>query len=323
MNCRYRIKKMLLLSGLFAVMLSLMPVVSLALLEGNGGAIASLVSQSSTVSLSFWRGGGRAVTVKLPGSGGCEVLSEEEYICRVVACQMPAEYGDEAIKAQAVASFTILKYAGKESGDGGQEFLTERQMREKWGSDYHKNDSRLKRLVHSVYGEYIAYEGKPVLAAYHALSCGMTERGENVWKGSYPYLTPADSRSDLKAEHLLSRVSLTADEFAAVCRKQLGTVPRGDPSDWAGEWARSDSGYVVSGSIGGRTFTGQSIRNAFGLRSACFTLKYSGGAFVFTVKGVGHGVGMSQYGAGRMASEGATYREILAHYYKGTEILCE
>src|SRR4051794_20982052 len=42
----------------------------------------------------------------------------------------------------------------------------------------------------------------------------------------------------------------------------------------------------------------------------------------FTVRGAGfwHGVGMSQYGAYGCATNGAGYREILAHYYTGTAI---
>jgi stage II sporulation protein D len=36
--------------------------------------------------------------------------------------------------------------------------------------------------------------------------------------------------------------------------------------------------------------------------------------------GFGHGVGMSQYGAYGFASNGAGYREILAHYYQGTAL---
>lgn len=38
-------------------------------------------------------------------------------------------------------------------------------------------------------------------------------------------------------------------------------------------------------------------------------------------KGYGHGVGMSQFGANEMAKEGYSYKEILSHYYTGTEIL--
>src|SRR3954471_729784 len=42
----------------------------------------------------------------------------------------------------------------------------------------------------------------------------------------------------------------------------------------------------------------------------------------FTIRGAGfgHGVGMSQYGAYGYALQGATYRQILAHYYTGTAL---
>jgi stage II sporulation protein D len=42
--------------------------------------------------------------------------------------------------------------------------------------------------------------------------------------------------------------------------------------------------------------------------------------FVFTGKGFGHGVGMSQWGAQGMALRGASYPQILAHYYVGTAL---
>lgn len=57
------------------------------------------------------------------------------------------------------------------------------------------------------------------------------------------------------------------------------------------------------------------------LRSTAFTLAYEDGFFVFTVAGIGHGVGMSQYGAKLMAEEGTDYAAILAHDYPGTELV--
>jgi stage II sporulation protein D len=42
--------------------------------------------------------------------------------------------------------------------------------------------------------------------------------------------------------------------------------------------------------------------------------------FVFSGRGFGHGVGMSQWGGQGMALRGAGYREILAHYYVGTAL---
>jgi len=42
--------------------------------------------------------------------------------------------------------------------------------------------------------------------------------------------------------------------------------------------------------------------------------------FTFTGRGFGHGVGMSQWGAQGMAVNGASYQQILAHYYVGTAL---
>ena len=41
---------------------------------------------------------------------------------------------------------------------------------------------------------------------------------------------------------------------------------------------------------------------------------------IFNGAGWGHGVGRCQIGAAVMASEGYTYKEILAHYYPGAEL---
>ena len=46
----------------------------------------------------------------------------------------------------------------------------------------------------------------------------------------------------------------------------------------------------------------------------------SGALFLFSGHGWGHGVGMSQYGAYGFAQHGATYDQILAHYYPGTTL---
>ena len=69
-----------------------------------------------------------------------------------------------------------------------------------------------------------------------------------------------------------------------------------------------------------RGVRGTELRSALGLRSACFEWEVQDGVLVFFVTGYGHGVGMSQYGANRMAEEGATYREILTHYYTGVTV---
>ena len=77
---------------------------------------------------------------------------------------------------------------------------------------------------------------------------------------------------------------------------------------------------MESAEIGGVQVPGTELRTLFSLRSTAFTLNYTDSGFLFTVTGYGHGVGMSQYGANVMAGSGSDYREILAHYYPGTEL---
>ncbi len=59
--------------------------------------------------------------------------------------------------------------------------------------------------------------------------------------------------------------------------------------------------------------------NELGLRATAYGYELPA-RFVFTGKGFGHGVGMSQWGAQGMALKGASYTEILAHYYVGTAV---
>ena len=59
--------------------------------------------------------------------------------------------------------------------------------------------------------------------------------------------------------------------------------------------------------------------NELGLRATGFVYELPA-RFVFSGKGFGHGVGMSQWGAQGMALKGSSYAEILAHYYTGTAL---
>ena len=80
-------------------------------------------------------------------------------------------------------------------------------------------------------------------------------------------------------------------------------------------------GRVARIPVGSETLTGAQVRALFSLRSAAFSVAYSGGTFTFTVTGSGHGVGMSQYGANAMAKEGYSCEEILEHYFTGAQVV--
>ena len=64
-------------------------------------------------------------------------------------------------------------------------------------------------------------------------------------------------------------------------------------------------------------------KNGISLPSANFIITYIDAVnpvYKFSGGGFGHGVGMSQWGAGKMASIGYTFDKILQHYYKGIKL---
>ena len=62
---------------------------------------------------------------------------------------------------------------------------------------------------------------------------------------------------------------------------------------------------------------GSDFRMAMGLKSTDFTMTIHGSTVTFTGHGSGHGSGMCQDGAVGMAEAGASYKQILQHYYSG------
>ena len=258
-------------------------------------------------------------------------LLPEEYLVGVVAAEMPADFEPEALKAQAVAARTYALYCaatGKHpdadvctASRCCQAWRSEAQLRESWGVDYEDKMRRIRRAVESTAGEVLRFQGEAVFAAFHSSSAGFTEDCGAIWSG-LPYLVSVSSpESADSVPHYVSFVSLSAQELRETL---LGADPEADfaeaPEEWVGAIRRDESGRVAEAVIGGVPFSGVRLRALFSLRSTAFDLDYADGVFRFTVTGFGHGVGMSQYGANVMAAEGADYREILAHYYPGTEL---
>ena len=80
------------------------------------------------------------------------------------------------------------------------------------------------------------------------------------------------------------------------------------------------AGYVLNVRVGEENISGEEFRSNHNLASGCFTLQRYNGQIRITTRGEGHGLGMSQYSADRMAKDGETYDTILQYFYEGTEL---
>ena len=273
-------------------------------------------------------GTGGVFRVRDPQTGEVSEWTERDFLIGTVSCEMSPSAPTEALKAQAVASFTYYaaQRAAARASDKEADFddvptrfpegYTEKGMRERWGDAYAENYHAVAAAVDAVAGEMLLYDGKPIRAVYHDISAGATEAAVHVWGTDYPYLQSVPSPGDTEAKDYRTTVTVKADEFAKKA-KTLGLSSSSKPADWLGDTAKTDAGLVTGITVMGQTVTGAQMRRAFGLRSAFFNLTYQDDRFTFTVLGHGHGVGMSQAGAVHMAKQGAGYREILGYYYSG------
>ncbi len=264
-----------------------------------------------------------AVQVLRTHTGKVEEYPLEDYLFGVVAAEMPMSYEDEALKAQCVAAHTLYEYKKSQgetqiSDDSAtaQAFITKEVARAKWGEQADAYEKRLTDIVSQVAGELVLYQNAPALTVYHALSAGRTESAKTAWGEEIPYLVPVESVGDVLAGGYISVKSLSKAEFLEGLSLSE-TVQEEQP---LGEITRSENGTVETIALFGKEFTGREIRSAFSLRSANFDLEMGEETVTFTVRGYGHGVGMSQFGANTMAKQGSNYKEILQWYYKGCTV---
>jgi stage II sporulation protein D len=251
--------------------------------------------------------------------------SVKDYVFGVVAAEMPALYDEEALKAQAVAAYTFACYRKETSGskdydissdpDTAQCFITRQEAAERWGEKAQEYTTKIDKCLNAVQGELLTYDGKPIFAAYHAISAGVTNNCADVWNSDLPYLKSVDSKGDMLASGYLTEVKLTDTEITEKLKDMAS--PTGDMKDCFANATTNQGGYVINIEYCGKKVSGNEISKLLGLRSSCFEIKYEEGTFTFTVKGYGHGVGMSQTGADYMAKQGKDYKQILQHYYSG------
>lgn len=265
---------------------------------------------------------GGEISVLRVSSGKVETLDITDYVVCCVASEMPASYEIEALKAQAVVSFTYALYLrgtqeGADITDNSavhQAYLSFSELKKRWGDSYDEDIGKIKKAVEEVKGEYLTYKGEIIKPPYFALSCGSTNSAEDVWGTEIAWLKSVPSEGDKLSVSIKSIFEFSEDEISAALKSY------GISDITFGEAVTSKNGYVKKIDVSSHEFSGEELRELLSLRSGNFTVKKSGDLYVFTCLGYGHGVGMSQYGANCMAKEGSSYKEIIEHYYSGVEI---
>lgn len=260
-----------------------------------------------------------------------EEMDLEEYLEGVVAAEMPASFDIEALKAQAVASRTyvvsriinnqkIHNIADVCDTTHSQAYIDKSKYKDKFGSKENEYIEKIRKAIKETEGEVLYYNDEIVKnALYFAISSGRTENAEEVFSFSEPYLKSVDSDFDQDAPNVTKEYVFSEEEFIDKINESYkdANVTSYDDVEIIDF---TESGSVQKIRLGDEVIRGLDFRNLLGLNSSNIKMKKEDNNIIIKVRGYGHGVGLSQWGAGKMGELGYKYDEILKHYYTGVEV---
>lgn len=269
--------------------------------------------------------------------GSVEEIDLEEYIKGVVASEMPANFDEEALKAQAVAARTYYinkrvnpckdaKSNGAEICDSTdcQVYMDKQERVSKWSKkDSETNWNKINEAVESTKGEVLTYDGVILeYPQYFAVSSGKTEDAVDVFSINVPYLKSTESSGEEIAPKYETTSTISVDDFINRIKAKYNDaeISRRNIRNCIEVESYTQGGSVKEIRVGNKNLRGVELRKILNLNSTNFSVSYKGNDIIFSCRGYGHGVGMSQWGANAMAKNGAGYDEILKHYYNGVDI---
>lgn len=193
---------------------------------------------------------------KQPAGDTLKVVSE------IVNREVGGSFSYEAIKAQAVAVYTYLKYNGDDSRD----------LRGKPNPPQIVIDA-----CNEVLGEALFYDGHYALTVFSASSGGCSANCYEVFYEDYPYLRSVPSDYDAAFDpHWGTVTYMSANDVKSKLEKSYHITLSDDPGNWIQPTYSDATGYVTEVNIDGqKTVKGYPFSMIMGLKSSKFNLTYT------------------------------------------------
>lgn len=250
----------------------------------------------------------------------------EDYIAGVVAGEMKPDWPENAYAAQAIIARTFaLELMDRKDTNQISGNFEEAQ-------EFKPNDVTeiIRKAVKKTRGEVARYEGKYIRAWFHASAGGRTTSAKDglAFEGPEPaYIESVKSPdelapADVKNWSTAFNNAEIADALAETAGVQANNVTdiKIVKKDETGRATKIQISYDGTS----KTIDAPKLRNALNPKEWKSTLikeiTKEGDKFIFKGSGFGHGVGMSQWGAKKMAIDGKSPEEIVKYYFKNIEI---
>ena len=257
---------------------------------------------------------------------GSKKLDVEDFVACALMKQLDIDEEEEALKAQAVIVRTYIYEKMQEkivkeinAEDLDLEYILFEELENIWGDKFADNYNRLMKIVENTSMVVLTYEDELIKPYFHGVSCGNTRNGQEVLGEGYDYLMSVQSSKDVESDDYLVGITVSMEEFVRKLREYNTELSIADdkPIETLQIISRDTAGYINLLQIGNVEMTGDEFAYIFNLNSPNFEVDEYEGQIRIVTKGLGHGLGLSLYGAKELAKSGKSYTEILQHYYTG------
>lgn len=266
------------------------------------------------------------LSVYMHETGETKQIMLETYIEGVVAGEMKNDWKLEALAAQAIIArtFTLQAYERGHLTSQGTNASTDIKEFQAYNADA-VND-QVREAVKMTRGEIATYNEVPIMGWFHASAGGQTALAKEGLAYKYeepPFIKSVKSPDDLAPDDVKNWTAKFTLPEVMEALGQLGEEVNTISSVAIG--SKGSSGRAVTIVFNGSNeVSAPSLRVALGstkLKSMLLdSIELTDNEMVFKGKGYGHGVGMSQWGAYKMAMDGNSPEEIVRYYFKNVKI---
>lgn len=267
-----------------------------------------------------------SVTVVDAKSGQSRTLPMEEYVAAVVAGEMKAEWPLNAYAAQAIIArtYTMEYITRKKSNQISADFEEAQAFKPEQVSDV------IRQAVKKTRGEVAMYNDQYIRAFFHSSAAGRTTTAKNglaYTEAEPPYILSVKTPDELAPADIKNWTATFTDKQIAAALKEVGGVTATNITDITileKDMTGRATKMKITHDGTSTTVEAPKFRAALDpmvLKSALIkSIKKQNGSFVFTGSGFGHGVGMSQYAALKMARDGRNPETIVKYFFKNIAI---
>lgn len=157
-----------------------------------------------------------------------------------------------------------------------------------------------------------------IVAAFHSNCGGQTISSADVWNKAQSYLQPVRDTFCINARNAHWEKEVNKKIWIKYLRKK---IPQLDSTGLIRNYNFAQPQRIRDFIVRDIKIPLKEIRSDFNLKSTYFSVEDAGETLIFKGKGFGHGIGLCQEGAIRMAKTGYSYSDIIHYYFKNVNIV--